>query len=86
MARDRDWLGKVIVRKTVGDFVFVQHLYPQWSQRGHHTHPWLHLSILQRGQYSRSLGGHISYHRAGTMALLATDERLAVTRRDSLLI
>jgi AraC family transcriptional regulator len=69
-----DWLGEAVSRKAVGPFIFVQHLYPRLSERHHHTHPWLHLSIVQRGLYARSLGTRITQYRAGTMALLATDE------------
>jgi AraC-like DNA-binding protein len=70
----QDWLGKAVSRKAVSHFIFVQHLYPRLSERHKHTHPWLHLSIVQRGLYARSLGKKISHYRAGTMALLATDE------------
>ena len=70
----QDWLGKPISRKAVSHFIFVQHLYPRLSERRPHSHPWLHLSIVQRRLYARSLGTRISHYRAGTMALLATDE------------
>lgn len=68
------WLGKAVARRDVGGFVFVQHLYPQFSGRKQHSHPWLHLSILQRGHYEGSLGKKVSRYRAGDVALLATDE------------
>jgi len=70
----QDWLGKAISRKTVSHFIFVQHVYPRLSERRQHTHPWLHLSIVQRVLCARSLSKKISHYRAGTMALLATDE------------
>lgn len=70
----QDWLGKATSRKAVNDFIFVQHLYPRLSERRQHSHPWLHLSIVQRGLYTRSLGKKISHYPAGTMALLATDD------------
>jgi len=44
----QDWLRKAISRKAVSHFIFVQHLYPRLSERRQHTHPWLHLSIVQR--------------------------------------
>ena len=70
----QDWLGKAVVRRNIGSFVFVQHSYPQFSGRGQHSHPWLHLSIVQRGHYERRLGKRVSQYRSGAMALLATDE------------
>lgn len=70
----QDWLGKAVARRNIGGFVFVQHLYPRFSERGKHCHPWLHLSIVQRGQYERSLGKRVSHYRSGDLALLATDE------------
>jgi AraC-like DNA-binding protein len=70
----QDWLGNPISRKAVSHFIFVQHRYPRLSERRPHSHPWFHLSIVQRGLYARSLGTRISHYRAGTMALLATDE------------
>jgi len=69
-----DWLGKPISRKRIGDFIFVQHFYPHFVDRSRHSHPWLHLFIVQRGEYARTIGQQVSRYRAGTMALLATDE------------
>lgn len=34
-------------------------------QRGQHCHPWLHLSVVQRGHYDRSLGKKVSHYRSG---------------------
>lgn len=70
----QDWLGKAVARRNIGDFVFVQHFYPQFSERGPHCHPWLHLSIVQRGHYERSLGKRVSRYRSGDLALLTTEE------------
>jgi len=52
----------------------VQHLYSQFSEKGQHCHPWLHLSIVQRGHYERILRKRIGHYRPGDVALLATDE------------
>lgn len=71
----QDWLGKVIARKNVGGFVFVQHVYPRLSERGQHAHPWLHLSIVQRGSYERRLCKKTNHYRSGDVTLLTTDER-----------
>jgi AraC family transcriptional regulator len=71
---EQDWLGKAIARRSIGSFVFVQHLYPRFSERGPHRHPWLHLSIVQRGYYDRRLGKRVSNYRSGDVALLTTDE------------
>lgn len=68
------WLGEPIWRRNIGGFVFVQHVYPQFSERGQHRHPWLHLSIVQRGHYERNLGKRVSRFRSGDVALLTTDE------------
>lgn len=68
------WLGKAVARRNIGSFIFVQHLYPQFSERGQHRHPWLHVSIVQRGHYERSLGKRASHYRSGGMAFLTTDE------------
>lgn len=70
----QDWLGKVVARRSTGSFVFVQHSYPQLSKRDPHCHPWLHLSIVQRGHYERSLGKRVSCYRSGDMGLLTTEE------------
>lgn len=69
-----DPLGRVLLRKRIGSFVFVQHEYPELAERNKHSHPWLHLSIVQRGEYSRGLGSRISCYRAGSVALLPSDE------------
>jgi AraC-like DNA-binding protein len=74
-ANAQGWLGKAVARKDISGFVFVQHLYPQFSERGQHSHPWLHLSIVQRGHYVRSLGKRVNQYCAGDVALLTTDER-----------
>ena len=76
-ANAQDWLGTVIARKSIGGFVFVQHVYSRLSERGQHSHPWLHLSIVQRGQYERTLGRSASHYRSGDVTLLTTDERHA---------
>ena len=68
------WLGKAVARKDIGGFVFVQHVYPQFSEKGQHCHPWLHLSVVQGGHYDRSLGKKVSHYRSGDVALLTTDE------------
>lgn len=69
-----DPLGRVVARKRVGAFIFVEHAYPELAQRDKHSHPWLHLSIVQRGHYTRTVGGAVSHHRPGTVALLPTDK------------
>jgi len=73
-SNEQNWLGKPVARRNIGGFVFVQHLYPQFSERGQHCHPWLHLSIVQRGHYERSLRKRVSRYRSGDLALLATEE------------
>src|SRR5215471_13342252 len=73
-SRAQDWLGRAVASRNIGSFVFVQHFYPQFSERGQHCHPWLHLSIVQRGHYERTFGKRVSHYRSGDMALLTTDE------------
>ena len=73
-AGSSDPLGRVLLRKRIGSFVFVQHEYPELAERNKHSHPWLHLSIVQRGEYFRELGTRISRYRAGSVALLPSEE------------
>ena len=37
-------LGRVLDRKKIGSFVFVNHHYPKLAKRTSHSHPWLHLT------------------------------------------
>jgi AraC family transcriptional regulator len=59
-------------RRRIGSFVFVAHDYPGRSERGRHSHDWLHLAIVQRGQYVRTIGGTSRSYRPGSVSLLAT--------------
>jgi AraC family transcriptional regulator len=60
-------------RKEVGSVVFVRHDYPQLEERGRHSHPWLHLTMVTRGHYRRELGRQTSDYKAGSLAFLHTD-------------
>ena len=70
----REWLGVPMARKAVGSFVFVQHEYPTWSSGPRHSHSWLHLCLVQRGQYVRTFRGRVQQFRAGELSLLPTAE------------
>jgi AraC-like DNA-binding protein len=59
-------------RRRIGSYVFVAHDYPERSERGRHSHDWLHLSIMQRGQYLRTIGGRSRSYRPGSVSLLPT--------------
>jgi AraC family transcriptional regulator len=60
-------------RKQIGAFVFVRHDYPVLEQRGRHSHPWLHLTMVSRGHYRRQLGWQTSDYKAGSLAFLHTN-------------
>lgn len=75
LAHDHDWLGRPLSRKSAGPFVFVQHHYPRLSQRQPHSHSWLHLVLVQRGHYRRTVGNRLQEYGAGSLSLLATEER-----------
>jgi AraC family transcriptional regulator len=60
-------------RKEIGSFVFVRHDYPEPEERGHHSHPWLHLTMVTRGHYRRKLGWQTSDYKAGSLAFLHTN-------------
>src|SRR5215471_3356414 len=67
-------LGRTLQRKEIGSFVFVHHDYPSQAARATHSHPWLHLTIVCRGLYSRTLGQQTFDYKAGALTFLQTDE------------
>ena len=67
-------LGRALQRKEIGSFVFVQHDYPSQAARATHSHPWLHLTIVCRGLYSRRLGQQTVDYKTGSLTFLQTDE------------
>ncbi len=60
-------------RKEIGSFVFVRHDYPELEERGRHSHPWLHLTMVNRGHYRRKLARQTSDFKAGSLAFLHTN-------------
>jgi len=48
---------KNLWENCIGDFIFVQHFYPHFVDRSRHSHPWLHLSIVQRPWHGRAQQG-----------------------------
>jgi len=60
-----DPLGRVLDRKKIGSFVFVNHHYPKLAGRASHSHPWLHLTMVRQGNYCR-------YCERGSYLQLAT--------------
>jgi AraC family transcriptional regulator len=67
-------LGRVLDRKKIGSFVFVSHHYPKLEERASHSHPWLHLTLVGRGHYSRKLGRRTAHYQAGSLSFLQTNE------------
>src|SRR5215469_16250041 len=73
-AARRDWLGIPIEWKTLGPFMFVQHLYPTTSRGSRHAHAWMLLAVVQRGHYSRTIGNRAHECRPGELSLLPAYE------------
>ena len=67
-------LGTVLDRKMIGSFVFVHHDYPELAERATHSHPWLHLTIVNRGYYRRKLGSRSGNYKAGSSTFLQTND------------
>ena len=67
-------LGSVLERKKIGSFVFVHHDYPELAERTSHSHPWLHLTIVRQGFYSRKLGTRSAIYKAGSLTFLRTND------------
>lgn len=67
-------LGSVLERKRIGSFVFVHHDYPELAERASHSHPWLHLTIVCQGLYSRKLGRRSANYQAGSLTFLQTND------------
>jgi AraC family transcriptional regulator len=69
-----DPLGRVLDRKKIGQFVFVHHDYPELAERASHSHPWLHLTLVRRGHYRRTLGRRTHNYEAGSLTFLQTND------------
>jgi AraC family transcriptional regulator len=67
-------LGRTLQRKEIGSFVFVHHEYPNQAARAAHFHPWLHLTIVCRGLYSRKLRRQTFDYKSGSLTFLQTNE------------
>ena len=67
-------LGRTLRRKEIVSFVFVLHEYPRQAARGIHSHPWLHLTIVCRGLYSRKQGRQSFDYKTGSLTFLQTNE------------
>jgi len=67
-------LGRTLRRKEIGSFVFVHHDYPSQAARATHWHPWLHLTIVCRGLYTRKLGQQSFDYKTGSLTFLQTNE------------
>jgi AraC family transcriptional regulator len=67
-------LGRTLRRKEIGSFVFVHHDYPTQAARATHSHPWLHLTLVCRGLYSRKLGRQSFDYKTGSLTFLPTNE------------
>ena len=67
-------LGRILQRKEIGSFVFVHHDYPGQAARATHSHPWLHLTIVCRGLYTRKLGRQSVDYKTGSVTFLQTNE------------
>lgn len=69
-----DPLGNILDRKKIGSFLFVNHHYPKLAERASHSHPWLHLAIVRRGQYTRRLVRQTAHYESGSLSLLRTND------------
>jgi len=67
-------LGRVLDRKKIGSFVFVNHHYPKLAERASHSHPWLHLTMVRQGHYCLKLGRRTDNYQAGSLAFLQTND------------
>jgi AraC family transcriptional regulator len=67
-------LGRVLDRKKIGSFVFVNHHYPKLAERTSHSHPWLHLTMVREGHYCRKLGRRTDNYQAGSLTFLQTND------------
>ena len=67
-------LGRVLDRKKIGSFVFVDHHYPKLAERASHSHPWLHLTMVRQGHYCRKLGRRADNYQAGSLTFLQTND------------
>src|SRR5215467_10672149 len=67
-------LGRVLDRKKIGSFVFVNHHYPNLAERASHSHPWLHLTMVRQGRYCRKLGRRSDDYHAGALTFLQTND------------
>ena len=67
-------LGRVLDRKKIGSFVFVDHHYPKLAERASHSHPWLHLTMVRQGHYCRKLGRRTENYQAGSLTFLQTND------------
>lgn len=54
--------------------MFVRHDYPEPAGGARHAHPWLHLTMVCRGAYRRSLGARTADHNAGSLSLIETND------------
>jgi AraC family transcriptional regulator len=67
-------LGRLLDRRRIGPFVFVEHEYPVLAEGTGHAHPWLHLTLVRRGHYRRVLGLRATAYKAGSVAFLRAHE------------
>ena len=68
-------LRRVLDRKKIGSFVFVNHHYPKLAERASHAHPWLHLTMVRQGHYCRKLGRRTDNYQGGSLTFLQTNDR-----------
>lgn len=66
--------GKVQGVQRFDPYLFVQHEYPVTVEKQRHSHPWLHLSVVQNGLYSRVERSHRYDFRPGSLAFLESNE------------
>ena len=67
-------LGRVLERKKIGSFVFVNHQYPKLAERTSHSHPWLHLTMVRQGHYCRKVGWRTANYQPGSLTFLQTND------------
>ena len=67
-------LGRVLGRKKIGSCVFVHHDYPDLAEAARHSHPWLHLTMVRRGRYRRTVGRRTADYQPGSLSFLHTND------------
>ena len=67
-------LGVVRKYHRLAGVVLVQHEYPVLAKRDRHIHSWFHITLVQRGYYTRTHGAREEIYAPGTLSLLPNED------------